>query len=61
MKFGLIPVNVGVKSVAHIVGLAQLVPLAAAGASRIIVPVLALGKDPVAGIARLAEDIISRC
>jgi probable F420-dependent oxidoreductase len=32
-----------------------------AGASRIIVPVLALGKDPVAGITRLAEDIISRC
>jgi probable F420-dependent oxidoreductase len=32
-----------------------------AGASRIIVPVPVLGKDPVAGITRLAEDIISRC
>lgn len=33
----------------------------AAGAARIIVPVLALGKDPVAGITRLAQDIVSRC
>ena len=32
-----------------------------AGASRIIVPLMALGKDPVAGIAQLAETIISKC
>ncbi|HEY6131902.1 MAG TPA: LLM class F420-dependent oxidoreductase [Halioglobus sp.] len=32
-----------------------------AGVSRVIVPVLALGKDPVAGISQLAETIISRC
>lgn len=31
-----------------------------AGASRIIVPIFALGKDPVAGITQLAENIISR-
>lgn len=31
-----------------------------AGASRIIVPIFALGKDPVAGITQLAEDIISK-
>jgi probable F420-dependent oxidoreductase len=31
-----------------------------AGASRIIVPIFALGKDPVAGISQLAENIISR-
>ncbi len=32
-----------------------------AGASRLIVPLLALGKDPVAGISQLAENIIARC
>lgn len=32
-----------------------------AGAARIIVPVLALGKDPVAGLTQLAETVISRC
>lgn len=30
------------------------------GASRVIVPVLALGKDPVAGITQLADTIISK-
>jgi probable F420-dependent oxidoreductase len=42
-------------------GLDAIKAFEAAGAARVIVPVLALGKDPVAGIARLAEDIISRC
>ncbi|MEZ5502996.1 MAG: TIGR03619 family F420-dependent LLM class oxidoreductase [Halioglobus sp.] len=32
----------------------------AAGAARVIVPVFALGKDPVAGLTQLAETIISR-
>ncbi|CAA0118979.1 putative protein [Halioglobus japonicus] len=32
-----------------------------AGASRIIVPLLALGKDPAAGISTFAETIIARC
>jgi probable F420-dependent oxidoreductase len=31
-----------------------------AGASRVIVPLLALGKEPAAGIPQFAEDIISR-
>lgn len=30
------------------------------GVSRIVVPLFALGKDPVAGIGRLAEDIIAK-
>ena len=42
-------------------GLDAIKAFEAAGASRIIVPVLALGKDPVAGITRLAEDIVARC
>lgn len=32
-----------------------------AGASRLIVPLLSLGRDPVAGITQLAETIIARC
>jgi probable F420-dependent oxidoreductase len=32
-----------------------------AGASRVIVPVFALGKDPAAGITQLADTIISKC
>jgi alkanesulfonate monooxygenase SsuD/methylene tetrahydromethanopterin reductase-like flavin-dependent oxidoreductase (luciferase family) len=32
-----------------------------AGASRIIIPLLALGKDPVAGIKQLADNIIEKC
>jgi hypothetical protein len=31
-----------------------------AGASRIIVPIFGLGKDPVAGLTELAETIISK-
>lgn len=33
--------------------------LEAAGAHRLVVPVMALGPDPVAGISKLAEDVIS--
>jgi len=33
----------------------------AAGASRIIIPTLGLGKDPVAGLTQLAETVIARC
>jgi probable F420-dependent oxidoreductase len=32
-----------------------------AGTSRVIVPLFALGKDPVAGITQLAENILSKC
>ena len=41
-------------------GLDAIKAFADAGVSRVIVPVLALGKDPVAGIAQLAETIISK-
>jgi probable F420-dependent oxidoreductase len=41
-------------------GLDAVKAFADAGASRIIVPLLALGKDPVAGITQLAEDIIAK-
>jgi len=30
-----------------------------AGVHRLVVPVMALGKDPVAGITRLAEEVIT--
>ena len=30
------------------------------GVSRVIVPLFALGKDPVAGISKLAEDIVAK-
>jgi hypothetical protein len=42
-------------------GLDEIKAFADAGASRIIVPVMALGKDPVAGISLLADTIISKC
>lgn len=42
-------------------GLDAVKAFADAGASRIIVPVFVLGKDPVAGITQLAENIISKC
>jgi hypothetical protein len=32
-----------------------------AGASRLIVPLQALGKDPVVGITQLGENIIAKC
>ena len=106
MKFGLVPVNVGVKSVDHIIGISQLaesvgmesvwtfehviVPedyvsvgrdpksieiscmwnmqggldaikaFQEAGASRTIVPIFALGKDPVEGLTKFADTIISK-
>ena len=46
MKIGLIPVNVGVKSVDQMVGLAQYAE--------------SLGGDPVAGLAKLGDEIIAR-
>jgi probable F420-dependent oxidoreductase len=42
-------------------GLDAIKAFEAAGAARIIVPILALGKDPVAGIKQLADTIIARC
>jgi probable F420-dependent oxidoreductase len=42
-------------------GIDAIKAFADAGADRIIIPILALGKDPVAGITQLAETIISRC
>jgi len=39
-------------------GQAAVAALEAAGAHRLVVPVMALGADPVAGISKLAEDVI---
>ena len=41
-------------------GLEAIEAFEAAGASRVIIPLLALGKDPVAGISQFAEDVIGR-
>jgi len=41
-------------------GLDAIKAFESAGASRIIVPLFALGKDPVAGLSELAETIISK-
>ena len=41
-------------------GLEAIKAFEAVGASRVIVPLLALGKDPVAGISQFAEDIIDK-
>ena len=41
-------------------GLDEVQAFAAAGVERLIVPLFALGRDPVAGIGKLAEDIINK-
>ena len=41
-------------------GLEEVQAFADAGVERLIVPLFALGQDPVAGIGKLAEDIISK-
>ncbi len=41
-------------------GLEEVQAFADAGVERLIVPLFALGQDPVAGIGKLAEDIVSK-
>lgn len=42
-------------------GLDAIRALEEAGASRVIVPLLGLGKDPAAGITRFGQEIIAKC
>ena len=60
MKIGLIPINIGMQSQEKMVGLDAMEAFSDSGVSRVLVPLFALGRDPVAGISQLAEEIVAK-